>query len=229
MAAHFNSCIGNDRTSWEVYKSKLDKEYPLGFPIEGNDVTYYYSFDLNIRDDLSSLQKHKENVADLIGEGVDFIANAQPNFAMEEAALSNKANLINIHGVTSNTDVAIVYRKDLTELRVACKAAIQTAEAKGLSVQEIPYTSSDPKELYGKESRLISVLVEPQKCTLQASDAERGRHLHGKARHCLKASQKKGSAWLLAPKHSPLRGTRNDLPRSASAPPAHPFISAIVL
>eukprot|EP00983_Pelagomonas_calceolata_P068536 1149963-Pelagomonas_calceolata.AAC.1 len=208
---------------WEVYKSKLDKEYPLGFPIIGNDATYRFSFELNIRDDESNLQKHEAAVADLISEGVDFIANAQPNFAMEEALQSNKANLINIHGVTSNTavferalvlwqhascklkgykgyeglaysprlwlsgsqahrclpvhsalpnvfglaqpmerffpepmkafkdanvdKVAIVYRGDLTELRVACKAAVQAAEAKGLSVQEISYTSSDPEVL----------------------------------------------------------------------------------
>uniref|UniRef100_A0A6S8Q6W5 Uncharacterized protein n=1 Tax=Dunaliella tertiolecta TaxID=3047 RepID=A0A6S8Q6W5_DUNTE len=189
---------------WEVYKSKLDKEYPLGFPIIGNDATYRFSFELNIRDDESNLQKHEAAVADLISEGVDFIANAQPNFAMEEALQSNKANLINIHGVTSNTavferalpnvfglaqpmerffpepmkafkdanvdKVAIVYRGDLTELRVACKAAVQAAEAKGLSVQEISYTSSDPEVLYGvtRQVNLSSSTLGLVGCTLSA-------------------------------------------------------------
>eukprot|EP00983_Pelagomonas_calceolata_P135341 1162145-Pelagomonas_calceolata.AAC.1 len=134
-------------TGWEVYKSKLDNEYPLGFPIAGNDVTYRFSFELNMMDDESNLQKHEAAVADLISKGVDFIANAQPNFAMEEAVLSNEANLINIHGVTSNTAVAIVYRGDLIELRVACKAALQAAEADGLPVQEIVYTTSDSEVL----------------------------------------------------------------------------------
>eukprot|EP00983_Pelagomonas_calceolata_P086278 1156724-Pelagomonas_calceolata.AAC.14 len=192
--------VGAD--GWEVYKLKLDKKYPLGFPIVGKDVTFRYSFDLNVTDDESDLQKHEAAVADLISEGVDFIANAQPNFAKEESVLSNKANLINIHGVTSNAavfeqgatllgyldidalrfeyfpkatlaiwqhafhryptasfysepisalrdagvkQVAIVYRGDLAELRVACKAAIRIAVAEGLPVQEIVYTTSEPE------------------------------------------------------------------------------------
>eukprot|EP00983_Pelagomonas_calceolata_P068909 1150138-Pelagomonas_calceolata.AAC.1 len=145
------------------------QEFPDGIPIAAKDGTYRFSFDLDWRDDESNLDKHKAVVDNLlVNEKVDFLANAQPNFAEEEALQAHHANprIMNLHGATSNPALYeraepnvnnlamrrlahVVYRRDLAELEAACKAAIEVLKAELLVVQDIPYTTSDPETLMG--------------------------------------------------------------------------------
>ena len=69
--------------------------------------TYPVGLNLVIQDDGSSADTHSSQIASMLSPagGMDFIMNAQPAFAVDEAAAVSAAGKINMHGVTSNPSV----------------------------------------------------------------------------------------------------------------------------
>ncbi|KAF5842496.1 hypothetical protein DUNSADRAFT_6740 [Dunaliella salina] len=84
----------------------MDSKYPNGFTIPDNaGSSFRYTFELDVRDDESNLEKHMDEVESLLAEGAHFIMNVQPAFGSEESVAAYKARRINMHGGTSNNDV----------------------------------------------------------------------------------------------------------------------------
>lgn len=59
-----------------------------------------------MKDDESIADKHMAAMDDLVKNAkVDFLANVQPAFAVDESIAANSLGVINIHGATTNDDV----------------------------------------------------------------------------------------------------------------------------
>ncbi|GAX76333.1 hypothetical protein CEUSTIGMA_g3779.t1 [Chlamydomonas eustigma] len=85
----------------------MNSLYPSGLPIKDNQGhTYNVQIALTIQDDTSNSSVHSALVTNMVTSGgVDFVLNANPSFAVNEAQIVSSANKINIHAVTGNPNV----------------------------------------------------------------------------------------------------------------------------